>query len=90
LSNVIVWSLPLPPHDPVMMAKRQDAASPYDDVELPFMLLRLRQGLGRLIRSREDSGAVVLLDERLHERPDLRARVSALLPRGVVLTDSCV
>lgn len=57
LSNVIIWSLPFPPHDPVFIAKRKAAADPFGEVDLPYMLLRLRQGIGRLIRSRTTGGS---------------------------------
>ncbi|WP_141336143.1 ATP-dependent DNA helicase [Paenibacillus sp. tmac-D7] len=88
LSNVIVWSLPWPPQDPVFMAKRQSAASPYEEVDLPYMLLRLKQGIGRLIRSRDDRGLVAILSEELHESPELRAKVMGLLPEAVRLKES--
>ncbi|TMV50178.1 ATP-dependent DNA helicase [Paenibacillus mesophilus] len=83
LSNVIVWSLPFPPQDPVFMAKRRHSADPYAEVDLPYMLLRLRQGMGRLIRGHDDSGIVMLLCEQLQERPELQKQVAALLPEGV-------
>ncbi|MCD9026528.1 ATP-dependent DNA helicase [Cohnella silvisoli] len=83
LSNVIVWSLPYPPQDPVFMARRQEATSPYEEVDLPYMLLRLKQGIGRLIRTREDSGIVAILSEELHNDRELRDRIQGLLPPGV-------
>ncbi|GIP37132.1 ATP-dependent helicase [Paenibacillus sp. J31TS4] len=79
LSNVIVWSLPFPPNDPVFAAMRRDAQDPFRDVDLPYMLLRLRQGIGRLIRSREDRGTAVILGEQLADSR-VRERVLALLP----------
>jgi len=85
LSNVIVWSLPFPPNDPVFAAKRLDAASPYHEVDLPYMLLRLKQGIGRLIRSRDDSGLVAFVASELQENPELTELVSGLLPEGVEL-----
>lgn len=88
LSNVIIWSLPFPPQDPVFMAKRSAAVSPFEEVDLPYMLLRLRQGMGRLIRSREDQGIVAILSAELHGQPTLRARVEAVLPPGVYLKES--
>ncbi|MCR2805892.1 ATP-dependent DNA helicase [Paenibacillus soyae] len=85
LSNVIIWSLPFPPQDPVFMAKREAAESPYDEVDLPYMLLRLQQGIGRLIRSREDRGIVAILSEEIHRDALLRQAIEALLPQGVPL-----
>ncbi|TVX95299.1 ATP-dependent DNA helicase [Cohnella terricola] len=85
LSNVIVWSLPFPPDDPVFAAKRQDAASPYEEVDLPYMLLRLKQGIGRLIRTRNDSGTIAILGGELQADQQLRELVRNLLPEGVEL-----
>jgi ATP-dependent DNA helicase DinG len=58
LSQVIIASLPFPPHDPVFQAKRNHTSDPLQEVDEPYMLLRLRQGIGRLIRSHEDHGVV--------------------------------
>jgi ATP-dependent DNA helicase DinG len=85
LSNVIVWSLPFPPQDPVFAAKREAAAAPYEEVDLPYMLLRLQQGMGRLIRSREDRGMVAIMSEEIHNDPKLRQVIEEILPQGVLL-----
>lgn len=58
LTQVLISSLPFPPNDPVFQAKRSHATDPITEVDLPYMLLRLRQGIGRLIRSSEDKGSV--------------------------------
>lgn len=63
LSQVIIHSLPFPPNDPVFQSKRQNATNPYTEIDEPYMLLRLRQGIGRLIRSHEDRGKVILFLE---------------------------
>jgi len=66
LENVFIYSLPYPPNDPVFTAKREGVAHPFEEVDLPYMLLRLRQGIGRLIRSETDEGMVhILLDENI-------------------------
>jgi ATP-dependent DNA helicase DinG len=41
---------------------------PFLDVSLTDAVLRLKQGVGRLLRTREDRGVVLLLDKRLQER----------------------
>ncbi len=87
LSNVIIWSLPFPPHDPVFIAKRKAAADPFNEVDLPYMLLRLRQGIGRLIRSRDDRGIAVLLGEELRTNPEVKDKVLSVLPEGVELRE---
>nr|WP_279599964.1 ATP-dependent DNA helicase [Bacillus sp. B19-2] len=58
LQHVIIWSLPFPPHDPVFEAKRSGLENAFREVDLPYMLLRLRQGVGRLIRSNGDRGTI--------------------------------
>ncbi|MCM3745798.1 ATP-dependent DNA helicase [Paenibacillus pasadenensis] len=83
LSLVIVWELPWPPSDPVYNARRAEAADAYNAVDKPFMQLRLRQGIGRLIRTREDSGDIVILSERLNE-PAVRIAVTAVIPDGTL------
>lgn len=66
LSNVIIWSLPFPPNDPVFQAKRNGEEHSFEQVDLPYMLLRLRQGIGRLIRSSEDTGTVsIFVDDQV-------------------------
>lgn len=66
LTLVIIFSLPFPPAEPLVRAKGRAAASegldPFWAVDFPAMCLKLRQGMGRLIRSREDRGSVVILD----------------------------
>ncbi|MDH6349429.1 MULTISPECIES: ATP-dependent DNA helicase [Brevibacillus] len=88
LSNVIIWSLPFPPNDPVFAAKRKSAASPFAEVDLPYMLLRLRQGIGRLIRTREDSGIVSILSPELWNDEQLRKHVQSVFPAGVEWRDA--
>ena len=61
LTRVIIHDLPFPPKDPLFEARRKHAKDPFREVDLPFMLLRLRQGAGRLIRTSADSGTVHLL-----------------------------
>lgn len=86
LSAVVIWALPYPPHDPVFDARRKESDDPYRDVDLPYMLLRFRQGCGRLIRTREDSGTIVVLEPSLHTDAALRAEIAHALPQDVELT----
>lgn len=66
LSAVVVPQLPLPGADPVVAARRDAAAAaggdPFEAVDVPDMALRLKQGVGRLIRSETDRGVVAILD----------------------------
>jgi ATP-dependent DNA helicase DinG len=79
LSQVLVWSLPFPPNDPVFAARRQDASEPFEQVDMPYMLLRLRQGIGRLIRTREDRGTIAIFGKEL-QSAYVMEQVVAMLP----------
>lgn len=79
LSNVILFSLPYPPIDPVFAAKREGTIDPFNEVDLPYMLLRLRQGVGRLIRTSTDAGIVhLLIDDDLD--PEILSKIKGVLP----------
>ncbi|MFB5673866.1 ATP-dependent DNA helicase [Paenibacillus terreus] len=79
LSHVIIWSLPFPPNDPLFESRRADAQDALAEVDMPYMLLRLRQGIGRLIRSREDKGTVSIMGAELKQER-VREQVSKILP----------
>ncbi|MDN3450917.1 ATP-dependent DNA helicase [Planococcus sp. APC 3906] len=61
LTKVIIVDLPLPPKDPVFEAKRKFSLNPLEEIDLPFMQLRIQQGIGRLIRTSRDYGEIHLL-----------------------------
>ncbi|MNE65163.1 hypothetical protein D3C80_1606210 [compost metagenome] len=90
LSQVIVFRLPFPvPADPVYEYKASKAHNPLKEVFVPDMLLRLRQGTGRLIRSETDLGVLSILDSRLSAaaRKDYRSKVLEALPFKQVTED---
>jgi ATP-dependent DNA helicase DinG len=69
LSCVIVDRLPFPsPSDPIVAARLAaiEAAGrqSFDEYMIPSAVVRLKQGFGRLIRSKTDKGVIVLLDGR--------------------------
>ncbi|MEI5907245.1 ATP-dependent DNA helicase [Bacillus spongiae] len=78
LSTVLIHSLPFPPFDPVFDAKRQGATDALKEVDLPYMLLRLRQGVGRLIRSSNDRGDIHVL--LTNEDSEWLSMISSILP----------
>ncbi len=82
LENVIIFSLPFPPNDPVFTAKREAVQDPFVEVDMPYMLLRLRQGIGRLIRTHEDKGKVQILINQMEERHIIES-VLSILPAQV-------
>lgn len=79
LSQVIIYSLPFPPKDPVFQAKRNYVENPLEDVDLPYMLLRLRQGIGRLIRIKEDKGTIHIWLTK-EEKTDYYKEIIGVLP----------
>lgn len=85
LTRVIIYDLPLPPSDPLFDARRQHAKDPFHEVDLPFMLLRLRQGAGRLIRTSADSGTVHLLLEG--EEQNMKAEIEGIFPVQMKMTN---
>lgn len=90
LSQVIVFRLPFPvPADPVYEYKAAMAENALKEVFVPDMLLRLRQGTGRLIRSESDLGVLSILDSRLSAaaHKDYRAKVLEALPFKKVTED---
>jgi ATP-dependent DNA helicase DinG len=82
LSHVIIWDLPFPPHDPVFEAKKKDSTDPFWKVEVPYMLLRLRQGIGRLIRTSTDQGKITILSHQIRENEELNNRILTAIPKG--------
>ena len=66
LSNLIIARLPFPVVDPIMEYKKSLYGNKgFEKVYIPEMLIKLKQGVGRLIRSENDTGIVCILDSRL-------------------------
>ena len=83
LRNVIIAKLPFSVPDQPLLQARLDAikeagGNPFKDFQLPEAIIKFRQGFGRLIRSQEDRGIVVVLDPRIHNRPYGRSFLKSL------------
>lgn len=69
LSVLVIARLPFAvPTDPVQEARAQLFDDPFREYSLPQAVMKLKQGFGRLIRSRDDRGAVLILDRRVRSK----------------------
>lgn len=90
LSLLIIVKLPFAVPDPVSEYERTlyaDMEEYKNRVVVPEMLMKLKQGFGRLIRTETDTGVVALLDSRVREGGAYRARVLDALPDCRVTSD---
>jgi ATP-dependent DNA helicase DinG len=95
LSLVVIDRIPFAvPDDPLTAARidriREDGGDPFRSYQLPRAALALKQGFGRLVRSRGDHGIVGILDGRLARKSygaTLRASLPADCPRTESLED---
>lgn len=73
LSQVIVTRLPFDvPTHPITEAKaeriKENGGNPFGDLTLPEALVKFRQGIGRLIRKKDDRGIITVLDSRILQK----------------------
>lgn len=94
LSCVIIDKLPFaPPDDPVLSARidkmNEEGKNAFMEYQLPYSVITLKQGAGRLIRDEQDRGVLVICDPRLITKPYGRRIWQSLPPfkRTRVLAD---
>ena len=88
LRGLVIAKLPFKvPTEPLTAARleaiEKNGRSGFAEYMLPLAALRLKQGFGRLIRSKTDRGAVVILDRRVMERGYGRYLMETLAPAPV-------
>ena len=94
LSAVIIDKLPFaPPDDPVLAARidkmNAEGRNAFMEYQLPYAVITLKQGAGRLIRDEADRGVLMICDPRLISKPYGRRIWQSLPPfrRSRELTD---
>lgn len=89
LSLCVIYRLPFPSWDPLVAAKRSDAErlglDQFTSVDVPLMGIRLKQGCGRLIRTKGDRGVIALLESSGTE--EWKDAVTDAIPEEAPKTD---
>lgn len=88
LSCVIIDKLPFaPPDDPLVAARaerlKNEGRDPFWELQIPEAVLLLKQGFGRLIRSKTDRGILAILDSRLVHKSYGKVILKSLPPYPV-------
>jgi ATP-dependent DNA helicase DinG len=88
LSCVVIDRLPFAsPGDPIVAARMEAIVArggdPFGEYQVPLAILTLRQGLGRLLRHRDDRGVLAILDPRLQTMGYGRRFLAALPPSPI-------
>ena len=66
LKALVITRLPFQvPSDPIVQSRSALYQDPFSEYSIPNAVLRFRQGIGRLIRNKDDRGNIVVLDSRI-------------------------
>jgi ATP-dependent DNA helicase DinG len=89
LRNLVITKLPFAvPDDPVLQARQerleQEGRKPFTEYQVPRAIIKLKQGFGRLIRHKTDSGTIWILDRRIVTKFYGRFFLESLPPAPVV------
>jgi len=91
LKHVIITKLPFEvPNHPVVEARHHEiqrrGGNPFMERTVPEAIIKLKQGFGRLIRTKADSGTVAILDHRILTKAYGRYFLRALPPCAIEMT----
>ena len=78
LSSLIIVNMPFPTPTPILDHKKEELGDIkyfIDKIVFPEMIIKLKQGMGRLLRSETDTGVVAILDFRISTKGKYRRRV---------------
>jgi ATP-dependent DNA helicase DinG len=89
LRSVIIAKLPFDvPNEPLTEARLEDlrrkSIDPFSHYQIPRAIIQLKQGFGRLIRKKTDTGIVSILDSRVARRGYGKQFLASLPPCPVV------
>jgi ATP-dependent DNA helicase DinG len=93
LEVLLLTKLPFDvPSEPIIQAKaeliRKQGGNPFMDFTVPEAVIRFRQGFGRLIRTKSDFGAIVILDTRVISKLYGRIFLNSLPLKAKIVTEN--